>query len=92
LPVHQIFISSHAIFNTQAQRYRVSVRTLLSARLLDLTRYPNPDQPVVWLELLQRFRRVVDEGEASALATTILRPKAENCNLILACLVEFGQL
>jgi len=46
----------------------------------------------VWLKLLQRLFRIVDEREASALATTILCPEAEDGDLVFLGLVEFGEL
>jgi len=46
----------------------------------------------VWLKLLHRLVRVVDERKASGLATTILCPEAENGDLVLGSLVQLGKL
>jgi len=46
----------------------------------------------VGLELLQCFRRVVNEREASCLSTTKLSPETKNVDLVLVRLVEFGKL
>ena len=66
--------------------------TLLPTRLFNLIRRPNPDQSVVWLELLQRLVRIVDEGEAGGLAATVLCPEPENHDLVFVGFVEFGEL
>jgi hypothetical protein len=66
--------------------------TLLSAGLLDLLCRAYPDQSVMWLEFLHRLVRVVDEGEARALASTIVGPEAEDADLILVGFVELGEL
>lgn len=68
------------------------VRTLLSAGLLDLLGQANADQAVVGLELLHGLGRVVDESKASGLATTELGAQAEDRDLVLAGLVEAGEL
>ena len=52
-------------------------RTLLSARLLNFSRHPISDLPVMRLEFLQGLVRVIDEREARALATAILCSEAE---------------
>ena len=44
------------------------------------------------LKLLQRLRRVVDEREARALTTAVLRTEAEDGNLVFTCLVDFREL
>ena len=44
------------------------------------------------LEFLHRLGRIVDEREAGTLATAELRPEAEDGDLVLAGLVEFGEL
>lgn len=67
-------------------------RTLLSAGLLDLGGLAVTDEPVVGLELLHRLGAVVDEGEAGALATTVLGAETEAGNLLLVGLVELGEL
>lgn len=54
-----------------------NARTLLSARLLHLCRLSISDESVAGLELLHGLGRVVDEGEAGALAATVLCPEAE---------------
>ena len=69
-----------------------SKRTLLSAGLLDLVRLAVPHQSVMGLESLHRLAAVVDEGKARALAATILSPEAEDGDLVLAALVQFGEL
>lgn len=67
-------------------------RTLLSAGLLDLGGLAVTDEPVVGLELLHRLGAVVDEGEASGLATTVLGAETEDGDLVLVGLVELGEL
>lgn len=66
--------------------------TLLSAGLLDLRAGTDADQAVVRLELLQGLLRVVDQSEAGALATTVLRAEPEDGHLVLVGLVQVGQL
>ena len=44
------------------------------------------------LELLQGLVRVVDQSEAGALATTVLRAEPEDRHLVLVGLVQVGQL
>ena len=44
------------------------------------------------LEFLHGFVRIVHQGEASALATTVLRTEAEDVHLVLVGLVEVGNL
>lgn len=68
------------------------MHTLLSAGLLDLLGSTDTDETVVRLELLQGLLGVVDEGEASALATTVLRTEAEDGDLVLVGLVQVGEL
>jgi hypothetical protein len=63
-------------------------RTLLSAGLLDLGGLAVTDEPVVGLELLHRLGAVVDEGEASGLATTVLGAETEDGDLVLVRLVK----
>jgi len=46
----------------------------------------------VRLELLQGLVRVVDQSEAGALATTVLRAEPEDRHLVLVGLVQVGQL
>jgi hypothetical protein len=67
-------------------------RTLLSAGLLDLGGLAVTDEPVVGLELLHRLGAVVDEGEASGLATTVLGAETEDGDLVLVRLVQLGEL
>ena len=69
-----------------------SKRTLLSAGLLDLGGLAVTDEPVVGLELLHRLGAVVDEGEASGLATTVLGAETEDGDLVLVGLVQLGEL
>lgn len=66
--------------------------TLLSGGLLDLGSGTDADETVVRLELLQGLSGVVDQGEAGALATTVLRAEAEDGDLVLVGLVETGEL
>lgn len=68
------------------------IRTLLSAGLLDLVGHADADKSVVWLELLHGLVAVVDEGEAGALATTVLGAETEDGDLVLGSLVQLGQL
>lgn len=44
------------------------------------------------LELLHRFGRVVDQGEAGGLAATELCPETEDADLVLLGLVHAGEL
>jgi len=67
-------------------------RTLLSAGLLDLGGLAVTDEPVVGLELLHGLGAVVDEGETSALATTVLGAETEHGDLVLVGLVQLGEL
>ena len=43
----------------------------------------------MWLELLHRLVRVVDECESCALAATVLCSEAEDIHLVLVGFVEF---
>lgn len=43
------------------------------------------------LKFLQSLAGVVDQSEAGALATTVLRAEAENGDLVLVGLVELGE-
>jgi hypothetical protein len=65
--------------------------TLLPAGLLNLGSQTEPDESVVGLELLHRLGAVVHQGEASALAATILRPEAEHGHLVLGGLVKLAE-
>lgn len=67
-------------------------RTLLATGLLNLVGSTDANQTVVRLELLQGLLGVVDQGEAGALATTILCAEAEYGDLVLVGLVQVGQL
>lgn len=64
---------------------------MLPTRPLDLRGLPVPDESVPWLKLLHRLRRIVDEREASALATAILCPEAEARDLVFGGFVEFAE-
>ena len=66
--------------------------TLLAGSLLDLGSGTNADETVVRLELLQGLGGVVDESEAGALTTTVLRAETEDGDLVLVGLVQVGQL
>jgi hypothetical protein len=67
-------------------------RTLLSAGLLDLGGLAVTDESVVGLELLHGLGAVVNEGEAGALATTVLGAETEDGDLVLVGLVQLGEL
>jgi hypothetical protein len=49
------------------------------------------DESELWLKLLHRLRRIVDEREACALAATILCPEAEAGDLVFGGFVEFAE-
>lgn len=74
------------------QQRGVERPTLLSAGTLGLGGEANTDESVVGLKLLHRLGRVVDEGEASGLATTELCAEAKDADLLLLGLVEAGEL
>lgn len=65
---------------------------MLSAGLLNLLGQADADQAVVGLELLHGLGGVVDESKASGLATTELGAKTEDGDLVLASLVQAGEL
>lgn len=67
-------------------------RTLLPAGLLNLGSHAVPHQPVVGLELLHSLGAVVDEREAGALATTVVRLHSEDRDIILLRLVQLAEL
>lgn len=67
-------------------------RTLLPRRPLGLGGKPDPDEPVLGLELLHGLGRVVDEAEAGRLAAAELGAQAEDGDLVLGGLVEAGEL
>jgi hypothetical protein len=46
----------------------------------------------MWLKLLQRLRRIVDESKTGCLSTTKLCSQTEDIDLVLIGLVEFGEL
>lgn len=64
----------------------------MSGGLLDLVGHADADKTVVGLELLHGLVGVVDEGEASGLATTVLGAETEDGDLVLVGLVELGEL
>lgn len=64
---------------------------MLPTRLLHLRRLSVADESELWLELLHRLRRIVDEREARALAATILCPEAEAGDLVFGGFVEFAE-
>jgi len=68
------------------------IRTLLSASLLDLVGKAVPHETVVGLELLHGLGRVVQKGESSALAATVLGAETEDGNRSLLGLVQRGEL
>lgn len=67
------------------------VHTLLSARLLDLLCGSHPDQSVMWLELLHRLVRVVDEGETGALTAAVVCSESKDADLVFVGFVELGE-
>lgn len=67
-------------------------RTLLPAGTLDLLGKTDADETVAGLELLHGLRRVVDEGEASGLATTEVGAETEDGDLVLDGLVQGAEL
>lgn len=67
-------------------------RTLLSAGTLDLGAQSNTDEAVVGLELLHGLGGVIDEGEASGLATTEVGAQTEDGDLFLLSLVQATEL
>ena len=67
-------------------------RTLLPRRPLGLDGKPDPDEPVLGLELLHGLGRVVHEPEPGGLAAAILRAQAEDADLVLGGLVEARKL
>ena len=70
----------------------VDKRTLLSGRSLRLGGEAHPDESVLRLKLLHSLGGVIDESEASGLATTELCAEAKDGDLVLGGLVESGQL
>jgi hypothetical protein len=66
--------------------------SLLSARLLNLSRMPHPHKSVVWFELLHGLDGVVDEGEACRFAATVGSTQAEDIDLVLVGFVDGGEL
>ena len=65
---------------------------MLPTRPLGLGRQADAHEPVLRLELLERLDRVVDEGEAGALAAAVLGAEAEDRHLVLAGLVHLRKL
>src|SRR5262245_30034186 len=87
--------SASLIITTRSKPCRHCVRgkrTLLPASLLDLGCHAVSHKPVVGFELLHGLGAVVDEGEAGALATTIVRSEAEDRYIVLLRLVELAEL
>lgn len=78
--------------SSSLERQGDRIHTLLSAGLLDLVGQADADQAVVRLELLHGLGRVVDKGEAGGLAATELGAQTEDGDLVLAGLVEAGEL
>lgn len=70
----------------------LSLFALLSRGLLDLVGLSVADESVVWLELLHGLGGIVEEGEAGALAATVLGAETEDGDLVLGDLVERGEL
>ena len=66
--------------------------TLLSRGLLDLGGLSVSHEAIVWLELLHGLGGVVEEGEASALATTVLGAETKDGHVVLVGLVELREL
>lgn len=69
----------------------LSLLALLSAGLLDLGCVSHPDESVVGFEFLHRLDTVVDEGETGRLPTTVLRPHAEDVDLVFVGFVHLGK-
>jgi hypothetical protein len=67
-------------------------RTLLPARLLDLGGHAVSHKSVAGFEVLHGLGAVVDEGEASGLATTEVCLEAEHGDIILLGLVKLAEL
>lgn len=65
---------------------------MLPTRPLDLRGLSVPNESVPGLKALHRLRRIVDEREACALATTILCPEAEARDFVFGGFVEFAEL
>lgn len=70
----------------------LALLALLSAGTLGLGGKSDSDQSVLGLELLESLGGVVDEGEASGLATTELGAQAEDLDLLFLGLVQAAQL
>ena len=68
------------------------IRTLLSARLLNLRSSPIPHQPIMRLKLLHHLMAVVDKRETGALAPSVLGSEAEAGDLVFVGFVELGKL
>jgi len=70
----------------------LALLALLSGRSLRLGGEAHPDESVLRLKLLHSLGGVIDESEASGLATTELCAEAKDGDLVLGGLVESGQL
>ena len=68
------------------------IRTLLSARLVNLRGSPIPHQPIMRLKLLHHLMAIIDKREPSALPPSILCSEAEAGHLIFVCFVQLGEL
>ena len=68
------------------------IRTLLSARLLNLRSSPIPHQPIMRLKLLHHLMAIIDERETGALAASVLGSEAEAGDLVFVGFVELGKL
>lgn len=69
----------------------LSLLPLLSRSPLDLSSLSHSDESVSRFELLHGLNGVVDQGEASGLAATVLSTHAEDVDLVSVGLVNFGE-
>ena len=79
---------------TNIQRHKCegnAIRTLLSARLLNLRSSPIPHQPIMRLKLLHNLMAIIDERETSALAASVLCSEAKAGHLVFVGFVELGE-
>lgn len=84
--------SQHQPISHTLNAKEMHVRTLLSARLLDLRSSPIPHQPIMRLKLLHHLMAIIDERETGALATSVLGSEAEAGDLVFVGFVELGEL
>lgn len=72
-----------AVRASELLRPVLALLPLLPAGPLDLRGHADADLPVAGLKFLQCLVAVIDEGEASALAATVLRSEAEDTDGVL---------